>query len=83
MKSFIEFVTTDLDEAAKGVVDKNFGKPAKESKSGFKQGQRVAHYRGMGKTLHGDVVNPDVVSGGKRVLWLSSRTVMNSFPTAS
>lgn len=66
MKSFIEFVTTDLDEAAKGVVDKNFGKPAKESKSGFKQGQRVAHYRGMGKTLHGDVVNPDVVSGGKK-----------------
>ncbi len=68
MKSFVEFVTADLDEAAKpkGVVDKNFGKPAKESKSGFKTGQRVAHYRGMGKTLHGDVTNPDVVSGGKK-----------------
>lgn len=66
MKSFKEFV--DLGEVAKpkGVVEKNVGKPPKESKSGFKQGQRVAHYRGMGKTLHGDVVNPDVVSGGKK-----------------
>lgn len=58
----------ELDEVAKpkGVVDKKFGKPEAPSKSGFKAGQRVAHYRGMGKTLHGDVTNPDVVSGGKK-----------------
>lgn len=59
---------TGLDEVAKpkGIVDKNVGKPEKESKSGFKTGQRVAHYRGMGKTLHGNVTNPDASSGGKK-----------------
>lgn len=62
MKSFNEF----LDEAKKGVTDKKFGKPEPDSKSGFKKGQRVAHYRGAGKTLHGDVVNPDTVSGGSK-----------------
>lgn len=56
----------ELEEVAKpkGIVDKNVGKPPKESKSGFKIGQRVAHYRGMGKTAHGNVTNPDAVSGG-------------------
>lgn len=58
----------ELDEVAKpkGVVDKKFGKPEAPSKSGFKTGQRVAHYRGMGKTLHGNVTNPDAVSGGTK-----------------
>lgn len=57
-----------INEVAKpkGIVDKNIGKPEKESKSGFKTGQRVAHDRGMGKTLHGNVTNPDAVSGGKK-----------------
>ena len=57
---------TELDEVAKpkGFVDKNFGKPPKESKSGFKIGQRVAHEREPGRTSHGNVTNPDVVSGG-------------------
>lgn len=54
-----------LTEVAKpkGVVDKKFGKPEKESKSGFKKGQRVATYRGLGKTEHGDVENPETQSG--------------------
>ena len=58
----------ELDEVTKpkGIVDKKFGKSEAPSKSGFKTGQRVAHYRGMGKTLHGNVTNPDAVSGGTK-----------------
>jgi len=49
----------------KGVVDKNVGKPEKESKSGYKKGDRVAVYYGKGQTKHGDIENPDCKSGGK------------------
>ena len=50
----------------KGVTDKNFGKAAKPSKSGFIVGQRVAWYVGSGQTKHGDVVNPDASSNGTK-----------------
>ena len=62
MKPFNQF----LDEAKKGVTDKKFGKAEAPSKSGFSKGQRVAHYRGAGRTLHGNVTNPDAVSGGQK-----------------
>ena len=57
----------ELLEAAKpkGVVDKKFGKPEKESKSGLKQGDRVSVYYGKGQTKNGNVENPDCKSGGK------------------
>jgi transcription antitermination factor NusG len=52
-----------VDEA-KGVVDKNHGKPPKPSKSGFVEGQRVAIDRGMGRTEFGNIKYLDLKSGG-------------------
>ena len=56
---------TTLDEA-KGTVDKTSGHGKKDPASPFSVGQRVAHYKGMGKTIHGNVVTPHAVSGGTK-----------------
>jgi hypothetical protein len=63
-----EALAQSLVEIAKpkGIVDKTAGQGKKDPAAPFTKGQRVAHYRGMGQTLHGNVKTPHVVSGGTK-----------------